>query len=180
MFGGRKHSFWTLSFLNWQRAKVLLKLEFDTEDQVLFDLIIQLGPLNTNENPVFICWRIAWMMIVKAYFQVWITLELANNLRSSCNFFCFLLIVLTLLTCRIHNLRFFAALTLLNPTYFGSSKPRGGGAKRHPLEINKGAPWDLMLLKAILKPIKVMITCKKLAPYLKIPMRYWYLKIWRQ
>ena len=36
MFGGRKQSFWTLSFLNWQRAKVLLKLEFDTEDQVLF------------------------------------------------------------------------------------------------------------------------------------------------
>ena len=35
MFGGRKQSFWTLSFLNWQRAKVLLKLEFDTEDQVL-------------------------------------------------------------------------------------------------------------------------------------------------
>ena len=34
-FGGRKQSFWTLSFLNWQRAKVLLKLEFDTEDQVL-------------------------------------------------------------------------------------------------------------------------------------------------
>ena len=28
-----------------------------------------------------------------------------------------------------------------------------GGAKRHPLEMNKGAPWDLMLLKVILKPI---------------------------
>ena len=36
MFGGREQSFWTLSFLNWQRAKVLLKLEFDTKDQVLF------------------------------------------------------------------------------------------------------------------------------------------------
>ena len=36
MFGGRKQSFGTLSFLNWQRAKILLKLEFDTEDQVLF------------------------------------------------------------------------------------------------------------------------------------------------
>ena len=63
-------------------------------------------------------------------------------------------------------------LTFLNPTYFGGSKVRGGGAKRHPLEINKGAPGDLILLKVILKPIKVMITCKKLAPYLKISMRY--------
>ena len=58
------------------------------------------------------------------------------------------------------------------PTYFGGSKVWGGGAKRHPLEINKGAPGDLMLLKVILKPIKVMITCKKLDPYLKIPTRY--------
>ena len=33
-------SFKTLSFLNWQRAKVLLKLEFDTEDQVLSLLLI--------------------------------------------------------------------------------------------------------------------------------------------
>ena len=33
MFGGKKQSF---CFLNWQRAKVLLKLEFDTEDQVLY------------------------------------------------------------------------------------------------------------------------------------------------
>ena len=40
MFCGRKQSFWTLSFLKWQRAKVLLKLEFDTEDQVLFYMII--------------------------------------------------------------------------------------------------------------------------------------------
>ena len=63
---------------------------------------------------------------------------------------------------------------------FRRVKSLGGGAKRHPLEINKGAPWDLMLLKVILKPIKVMITCKKLAPYLKISMRYWHLKIWRQ
>ena len=37
-FGGRKQSFSALSFLNWQRAKVLLKLEFDTEDQVLFHI----------------------------------------------------------------------------------------------------------------------------------------------
>ena len=36
MFGGRKQGFLSLSFLNWQRAKVLLKLECDTEDQVLF------------------------------------------------------------------------------------------------------------------------------------------------
>ena len=28
----------SLSFLNWQRTKVLLKLEFDTEDQVLLSL----------------------------------------------------------------------------------------------------------------------------------------------
>ena len=41
VFGGRKQSFWTLSFLNWQRAKVLLKLEFDTEDQVLLSLKLQ-------------------------------------------------------------------------------------------------------------------------------------------
>ena len=34
-----------------------------------------------------------------------------------------------------------------------------------------------MLLKVNLKPIKVMITCKKLVPYLKIPTRYWHLKI---
>ena len=35
IFRGRKQSFWSLNFLNWQRAKVLLKPEFDTEDQVL-------------------------------------------------------------------------------------------------------------------------------------------------
>ena len=67
-------------------------------------------------------------------------------------------------------------LTLLRPTYFGGSKVRGGGAKHHPLEINKGAQWDLMLQKVILKPIKVMITCKKLAPYLKYSSRNWDLK----
>ena len=37
-FGGSKQRFSALSFLNWQRAKVLLKLEFDTEDQVLFHI----------------------------------------------------------------------------------------------------------------------------------------------
>ena len=37
MFGGRKQGF---CFLNWQRAKDLLKLEFDTEDQVLFEFIL--------------------------------------------------------------------------------------------------------------------------------------------
>ena len=71
-------------------------------------------------------------------------------------------------------------LNPIKPNVFWIVKSPGGGAKRHPLEINKGAPWDLMLLKVILKPIKVMITCKKLAPYLKISMRYWHLKIWRQ
>ena len=70
-------------------------------------------------------------------------------------------------------------LTLLKPTrrLTEGQKPRGGGANCHPLEINKGAPWDLMLLKVILKPIKVMITCKNLDPYLKISTRYWHLKI---
>ena len=32
---------------------------------------------------------------------------------------------------------------------------RGGGAKRHPLEIKLGALRDLIFLKAILKPIKI-------------------------
>ena len=40
MFVGRKQSFWSLSSLNWQRTKALLKLEFDTKDQVLFLLVL--------------------------------------------------------------------------------------------------------------------------------------------
>ena len=36
------------------------------------------------------------------------------------------------------------------PNVFQRVKSPGG----HPLEINKGVPWDLMLLKVILKPIK--------------------------
>ena len=84
---------------------------------------------------------------------------------------------------KIKNTPMHCYISLFNPikpNVFWIVKNPGGGAKRHPLEINKGAPWDLMLLKVILKPIKVMITCKKLAPYLKISMRYWHLKIWRQ
>ena len=53
----------------------------------------------------------------------------------------------------------------------------GGGRFDHPLEINEGAPWDPILLKVILKPIKFMITCKKSGPYLKNLPRYWNLKI---
>ena len=49
MFGGRKQSCWSLIFLNWQMAKVLLKLEFDTEDQVL--LLV---------NDLFIAWT--WLV----------------------------------------------------------------------------------------------------------------------
>ena len=41
MFGGRKQSF---CFLNWQRAKVLLKLELDTEDQVLLLIFYLIHP----------------------------------------------------------------------------------------------------------------------------------------
>ena len=49
----------------------------------------------------------------------------------------------------------------------------GGGVKRPRLEINKGDP---MLLKIILKPIKISITCKNLGPYLKNSERWWDLK----
>ena len=59
-------------------------------------------------------------------------------------------------------------------------KNPGGGAKRHPLEINKGGPWDLMLLKVILKPIKAMITRKKLDPYLKITNAILQLRLYDQ
>ena len=54
-----------------------------------------------------------------------------------------------------------------------------GGAKRPHLEINEGVLWYPMLLKIILKPIKVMITCKILGLYLKNLTRYWDLKIER-
>ena len=51
------------------------------------------------------------------------------------------------------------ALNPINPDVWNSYEILGGeGAKLHPLEINKGAPWELMLLKAFWKPIKVMIT----------------------
>ena len=51
-----------------------------------------------------------------------------------------------------------------------------GGAKRHLLEINKGALLDPKLQKVILKPITMMITCKNLGPYLINSSRYWDLK----
>ena len=65
------------------------------------------------------------------------------------------------------------------PKVWDGNLSPGGGAKRHPLEIKQGAPWDLRLLKVILKPIKVMITYKNLGPYLKNLTRYWDLKILR-
>ena len=72
----------------------------------------------------------------------------------------------------VSNSTFLFVFNPILPNVFRRVKSLGGGAKRHPLEINKGAPGDLMLLKVILKPIKVMITCKKLDPYLKISTRY--------
>ena len=46
-----------------------------------------------------------------------------------------------------------------------------------PLEIKEGVVLEPMLLKVILKPIQVMITCKILGPYLKNSARYRDLKI---
>ena len=48
MFGGKRQSFWTLSFLNWQRAKVLLKLEFDTEDHVISYIWSRIATFSQN------------------------------------------------------------------------------------------------------------------------------------
>ena len=62
MFGGRKQSFGTLSFLNWQMAKVLLKLEFDTEDQVL-------SPNISNIYFHFIC--VLQTLYITGYIYVW-------------------------------------------------------------------------------------------------------------
>ena len=70
-------------------------------------------------------------------------------------------------------------LTLLNQRSEIATKAQGGAPRAHPLEINKGALWDPMLLKVILKHIKVMITCQRLYPYLKNSTRYWDLKILR-
>ena len=55
----------------------------------------------------------------------------------------------------------------------------GGGVSDTPppLEIKEGVVLGPMLLKIILKPIKVMITCKILGPYLKNSARYRDLKI---
>ena len=52
----------------------------------------------------------------------------------------------------------------------------GGGYLIPPLEIKEGVVLGPMLLKVILKPIKVMITCKILGPYLKNSARYRDLK----
>ena len=77
MFGGRKQSFWSLSFLNWQKAKVLLKLEFDTEDQVLlileccmkgwFENLAREEPALYGEPAPGICihiWLIMWLSTI--------------------------------------------------------------------------------------------------------------------
>ena len=50
----------------------------------------------------------------------------------------------------------------------------GGGGFDHPLEINEGAPWDPMLLKVILKPTKILITCQKSGHYLENSPIYLY------
>ena len=58
-----------------------------------------------------------------------------------------------------------SSLTLPDLTSEIVSKPWGGrgadSANPHPLHINKG-----LCNKVILKPIKVMITCKNVGPYL--------------
>ena len=41
------------------------------------------------------------------------------------------------------------------------------GAKHHPLEINKGTLLDPVVQNVIFKLIKMVITYKKLGPYLK-------------
>ena len=51
-----------------------------------------------------------------------------------------------------------------------------GGDKRPHLEINEGDLWEPMLLKVIMKPLKVIITCKILGPYFKYSASYWDLK----
>ena len=51
-----------------------------------------------------------------------------------------------------------------------------GGYLIPPLEIKEGVVLGNMLLKVILKPIKVMITCKIVGPYLKNSARYRDLK----
>ena len=56
------------------------------------------------------------------------------------------------------------------------SLPGGGGIWYPPIEIKEGVVLGPMLLKVILKPIKVMITCKILDPYLKNSSRYRDLK----
>ena len=55
-----------------------------------------------------------------------------------------------------------------------SSENSMGGVKdaeRHPVEMNKGTSWDILLLKIILKPIKAMIKYKKIKPISKKQQR---------
>ena len=52
----------------------------------------------------------------------------------------------------------------------------GAGIWYPPLEIKEGVVLGPMLQKVILKPIKVMITCKIWGPYLKNSARYQDLK----
>ena len=73
-------------------------------------------------------------------------------------------------------------LNTLNPISQGAGgvdfppSQGGGGYLIPPLEIKEGVDLGPMLLKVILKPIKVMITCKILDPYLKNSARYRDLK----
>ena len=71
-------------------------------------------------------------------------------------------------------MKFYLAINFYD--IWDSYKILGGGSKRPGLEINKGDLWDPMLQKVILKPIKLMITCKILGPYLKNSARYRDLK----
>ena len=66
----------------------------------------------------------------------------------------------------------------INPISQGVSisLPGGGVSDTPPLEIKEGVVLGPMLLKVILKPIKVIITCKILGPYLKNSARYRDLK----
>ena len=71
-----------------------------------------------------------------------------------------------------------ARLTLFPKGCQFPSLPGGGGgvSDAPPLEIKEGVVLGPMLLKVMLKPIKVMITCKILGPYLKNSARYRDLK----
>ena len=75
----------------------------------------------------------------------------------------------------VKNLLIIRVLTLFPRGCRFPSLP-GGGIWYPPLEIKEGVVLGQMLLKVILKPIKVMITCKILGPYLNNSARYRDLK----